>query len=880
VSYSEVRERGGGQVEQAISLALEDIARGVSQHQAAENHGAPYSSTNKAWRALGGHNGGTAWLAFCQSLPPAPPPAEPAQSAQSGVSESPLGPRLTRQAARYGDGVPYGQHGPWGLYREGVKEMTMKIAAGSITPTTASEELATVGVNIQPRMLKEKAKLAPGKSPVKGGRKRLLSPETESKINEEIRFYRQHDLPVTKPTVFAIANAAIANSGEQSKFGPNGVTNDWYYSFLDSKDCAVGDTRPLESDRDLWLTSKNAEAQYAVWAEIALRNKMAVPNPAFDPNKPYDEMIHWTSDGLSRLVSMDETDVRTDQTKRGKSQANRGVKAQAAGSRRGHSKRKPGRQPKGAISKGGSVKKRDRSQHANRQPDEMDHGDALVTKAASKISFAGGTLGNGKSLPAYIMSDHPLSQDELAAAPQGTAVDPEGRLLNAVFNVNSSGGMEKADMVKWTRQIAIPATGVTPENRGMLCQDGLGQHYAFEVVQTCVNSGLDIALRFPHGSSRNQHEDFAHFSVFKPAHEQAKIEAQVRQFQVVREKAQAQGRAPTVPELKRAQVITDGTSLQCAKRPWEEAFSETRIKSGWKDEGVVPFTRKLMWDLREEEAAKGIVPPRVPDADLTLFGLPALAPATAAGEAGPSNASNVSGGAGSSTDVVLASSGGGATVPASGGGAIVPAGAAWDEGIDEEVEELLRNEMNDPNLQVTPVPPPKNLPKLGASLLFKLRGGATGEMGLKLIRAKEVERRLKIARVEARQKARAGKKEAQTNSDWQVAADALTDLKSKGYELGSLKKEQLLALVRVLGAGKAQGNKPELAALLTERFGNITSRQFQQIQTTVQRGLALTLLPPPPVAPLPLTEPVQALAEPPAPAEQEQLSLAQRRSRR
>jgi len=144
----------------------------------------------------------------------------------------------------------------------------------------------------------------------------------------------------------------------------------------------------------------------------------------------------------------------------------------------------------------------------------------------------------------------------------------------------------------------------------------------------------------------------------------------------------------------------------------------------------------------------------------------------------------------------------------------------------------------------------------------------------------KVERRLKIARVEARQKARAGKKEAQTNSDWQVAADALTDLKSKGYELGSLKKEQLLALVRVLGAGKAQGNKPELAALLTERFGNITSRQFQQIQTTVQRGLALTLLPPPPVAPLPLTEPVQALAEPPAPAEQEQLSLAQRRSRR
>ena len=352
MSYCEVRERGGKQVEQAIGLALQSVARGESQHQAAKDHGAPRSSLNIAWRKLGGHLNSPGWQAYCKTVPAAPPPAPPTEADTPTTAESPLGPRLTRQSIRYGDGVPYGHHGTWGMYREGVKEMTAKIAAGKIIPELASVELAAVGVFIQPSTLKDLAKRAAGKSPVKGGAKRLLSTETEAKINEEVRFFRQHDVPVTKCTLKALANAAIAKSGEQSKFGPKGVTDKWYYGFLDEKDCAMGETKPLESDRDLWLQSTNAEAQYAVWANIAVRNGMAVPNPSFDPNKPYDEMIHWTPDGLSRLVSMDETDVRTDQTKRGR--GNKSVKAQAAGSRRGHGRAKPGPKPKsqGAISKG------------------------------------------------------------------------------------------------------------------------------------------------------------------------------------------------------------------------------------------------------------------------------------------------------------------------------------------------------------------------------------------------------------------------------------------------------------------------------------------------------------------------------------------------
>eukprot|EP00966_Prymnesium_polylepis_P141392 3265232-Prymnesium_polylepis.2 len=70
---------------------------------------------------------------------------------------------------------------------------------------------------------------------------------------------------------------------------------------------------------------------------------MAFKNPSFDPEKPYDEMIIWTPEGLDRLVSMDETDVRTDQSKRGKSQSTRSVIVNKAGSRRGHSKGKVSR---------------------------------------------------------------------------------------------------------------------------------------------------------------------------------------------------------------------------------------------------------------------------------------------------------------------------------------------------------------------------------------------------------------------------------------------------------------------------------------------------------------------------------------------------------
>jgi hypothetical protein len=114
--------------------------------------------------------------------------------------ESPLGARLMRRASRPGDGVAYGQHGPWGAYREGVKEMSEKINKGKFTAMEAHLLLEQEGVH-------------------------ALAPE-EAKL-------------------------------------PGGVMSDHvYYKFLDQSDMTSADVKPLESDRDLWLTSKVRDRLY------------------------------------------------------------------------------------------------------------------------------------------------------------------------------------------------------------------------------------------------------------------------------------------------------------------------------------------------------------------------------------------------------------------------------------------------------------------------------------------------------------------------------------------------------------------------------------------------------------------------------------------
>lgn len=554
-------------------------------------------------------------------------------------------------------------------------------------------------------------------------------------------------------------------------------------------------TKPLESDRDLWLTSTNAETQYKVWADLAVKNGMAYPNPKYDPEEPYAEVIIWTPGGLERMISMDETDVRTDQSKRGKSTGTRSVIVNAPGSRGGHSKAKTGRKPTKTIEKKQRAAKAQRGGYVGGskkvggkmglKPGQLDRGDAIASKSSSKMSFAGGTKGNGKSLSPHIMANRPLTPEELDSAPVGTARDASGSPVQATFNVNTSGGMLEADMLIWGEQIAARSARTSPEKRGIWALDGLGQHHTFKVVQKADELNFDIALRFPHGSSRGQHEDFEHFSRFRPAHEDAKIAVQIKKFRAVRATALSENREATRAELMGAAMLTDMEALEAAKEPWMEAFSEERVINGWKNEGIVPFTRKLMWDLRKEEKLMGVTPSNVPPADLTGFNLAATSSSTAP-----------------ATSTALAPA---ATTAL----AAAPAPLAWDQGIDQEVEALLRAEAGDPALNVPPVPPPKSQPKLGSSLLFKLPGGVTGAIGKQLVRAKEVERRLNIARKKLNSDKREEKSAQQAETDFTVAAAALTTLEASSFDLTKLKLPELYSLERALGVGKGRGKKPD-----------------------------------------------------------------------
>ena len=770
--------------------------------------------------------------------------------------------------------------------------MSQKIHDGEIDAAEASSQLAAEGVHISARVLALKAATTPGESPVKAGAALKLSQATERSVANQVRDLRKHDLTVTKPTILAMVNAEIKGTTEEKLF-PEGATDGWYYGFLDRNDMNGADTKPLESDRDLWLTStvratvnpgalpsthscsmlppraQNAEKQYDIWAAIAVRNGMAEWAPKFDRSKPYDEMIIWYPEGLKRLVSMDETDVRTDQTKRGHGQAARGVLAQAPGSRCGHSHGKRGRKPaeqgpsddsgepsakrpKASAHRGGFAGSKEGGKDGSYEG-EIDKGNALATKSASKISFAGGTRGDSKSLSPHIMSDHPLSPEELDHGPVGTARDTStGEIIPASFNVNSSGGMLEDDMIMWLDRIAAPSTGCTPTNRGMQCVDGLGQHHSYKVIKRSIEIGLDVALRFPHGSSRGQHEDFEHFSHFRPAHETAKNQVQIQKFQEMRAKAARDGREPSRAELMAASVLTDEDSLRAARIPWQEAFADWRVERGWAEEGVVPFTRKLMWDLKKEEDARGVVASRVPPVDVSGFGITPAETSTA-------------------------------LVPAAGTVAMA-SGAAWDEGIHEEVQRLLRNEIGDPTLNVAPVPPPKRKPKLTSALLFKLPGGATGETGRQLIRAKEVERQLAVARTEHNKEKTKARTAKRADSDWLVAQGALDDLEAAKFDLKGLSKPQLQSLVRALQVGNANGKKDALRALLVERFGTLSRDQFAAIKATVCRGVAVAALPAPQqVQGTPLALPAPALAAAKAlsgPSSESPVPLALSRPRR
>lgn len=195
---------------------------------------------------------GAVWDEFVKTVPKPPAAAAPATAATA--LSSPLKGRLERKANRSGDGVPYGTHGPWGMFREGCKEMTDRVKNGELTAEEARQQLEEVGVRISARVLERKAKSAPGESPIKAGTAPKISKAREEKLAGEVRFIRAHDIPYSMCMIKAHMDGIIKGTPDEQAY-PQGVTDEWYYRWLDAYDMSSGNTKPLESERDLWLTS-------------------------------------------------------------------------------------------------------------------------------------------------------------------------------------------------------------------------------------------------------------------------------------------------------------------------------------------------------------------------------------------------------------------------------------------------------------------------------------------------------------------------------------------------------------------------------------------------------------------------------------------------
>ena len=239
-----------------VVRAIKQVARGTSLRQAALQYDAPFSSLRDHWIAMGGQANSDNWQAFVLSAEACDVPQQAEVPAPDVPAQSPLGPRLRRLCTRYGDAIAYGQHGEWGMCREGCKEMTTKIDEGKLTACAAAELLSAEGVYISETVLERKARWVPGQSPVKAGSTQWIPDSIEEDIHAEVKKLRMHDIPVFKDFIMGMANQMIVGTPAAEKF-PGGEVNDtWYYTFLDRKDMSTDILKPLEIDRDAWLTSK------------------------------------------------------------------------------------------------------------------------------------------------------------------------------------------------------------------------------------------------------------------------------------------------------------------------------------------------------------------------------------------------------------------------------------------------------------------------------------------------------------------------------------------------------------------------------------------------------------------------------------------------
>ena len=126
--------------------------------------------------------------------------------------------------------------------------------------------------------------------------------------------------------------------------------------------------------------------------------------------------------------------------------------------------------------------------------------------------------------------------------------------------------------------------GLSKDHPAILIMDGHGSHFTFALLKHCRDIGLHILLRPPHTTHILQGEDVVNFAVFKSHHQKTK------QMALASKILHGEGAQLSPADL-----------LLCARDAWQNAFSQANCLKSWADTGLVPFTRKVYFDLLKDK---------------------------------------------------------------------------------------------------------------------------------------------------------------------------------------------------------------------------------------------------------------------------------------
>ena len=386
-------------------------------------------------------------------------------------------------------------------------------------------------------------------SPPCSGRPPILPEEFERKLVEYMLAKRALRFPVFRDEVLAMANRLITGTeyAEEFKHGLIGVG--WYYRLLKKYKATIGtsNARPLEIDRARWATADHIDEWYDMVADALVDAVVAARNPDHDPDDPTSEAIFLTHP--ERLLSFDESRLELDMTANSKSKAERIV-----------------------------VDKREALE---------TRGEILAHKGGLAGTGVGGSTANGCALPAlFIFASGSLKLDWLKPSPRCDFTNPDGTMRSASFTCNTKGGVRDDIGVHYLRDVVLPCfPDICEEKPIVILCDGHGSHLTLDLITFCRANHIRIVLRVPHTSHLTQGEDVCNFAVLK---------SRIRQ-----EKARALTENITSTGNYR---LESKDFMRVVAPAWNAAFARDVNIKAWQKTGLCPFTRSVLFTLKEREA--------------------------------------------------------------------------------------------------------------------------------------------------------------------------------------------------------------------------------------------------------------------------------------